>query len=361
MTDESPVYFADVRVKQLDADHSLPAKLTRVLDAANLKSMVKGKKVAIKMHLGGNVGFTTIHPVFVRKLVETIKKAGAKSVFVADGSAKGAELRGYTRKSVGARIVGLFSFPRTTRKVPMGFRTFDTAEISNTILNADVLIVLSHVKGHGACGFGGAGKNIAMGCTPGRTRSKMHALEGGITWHAENCTHCNKCIQECPNKANKFNDKGNYEIFYHNCTFCRHCVLTCPNKALTTEGSTFADFQKGMALVVKHVVEKFRPNIFFISLLTNIHIFCDCWGFSSASLVPDIGLLASRDIVAIERATLDMIKEENYIPAGLPEGKTLGNGNHLFEKIHGKDPYVMGQFMSEMGLGVNNYKIINID
>jgi len=192
----SEVLFTSVKYKQIEADQSLPKKFERLLQSSSLEKLVKGKKVCIKMHLGGNVGFTTIHPVFVRTLVQQIKKAGAKSVFVADGHKKGAELRGYTRKSVGTRLVGLFQFPWKVKKVPIGFKTFDEALLSTEVLNSDVFIVLSHVKGHGACGFGGASKNIAMGCTPGPTRSKMHALEGGIKWDKEKCTNCEKCIRE---------------------------------------------------------------------------------------------------------------------------------------------------------------------
>lgn len=353
----SDVYFTDVSVKGLEAEKTLPFKFTRLLEKTNLAQLVKGKKICIKMHFGGNVGFTTIHPVFVRFLVQFLKKSGAKSVFIADGSARGAELRGYTRKSLGASPKSLFTGPWSITKVPIGFKKLDEAELSKKVLKSDILIVLSHVKGHGDCGFGGAGKNIAMGCTPGHTRGKMHALEGGIEWDAAKCTHCNKCIQECPNKANKFNKDNKFEIFYHNCKFCRHCILACTNHALSTQGQTFADFQRGMALVIKNVLDGINNKAFYINFLTNITVFCDCWGFSTPSLVPDIGILASSDIVAIDRASLDMIKVENFLPIGLPDGRSLGEGKHLFEKIHGKDPYLITEFLSEMGKGNKDYTI----
>lgn len=355
------VLFATTKIKRLEADLTLPGKFRRMLEQINLQKLVKGKKVCIKMHLGGNLGYTTIHPLFVRLLVEAVKKAGARNVYVADGSAHDAELRGYTRKSMGTRLVSLYGFLKRTIKVPMGFKTFDVAEIAADVLHADVLIVLSHVKGHGDCGFGGAGKNIAMGCTPGRTRGKMHALEGGISWDATKCKHCNKCIDECPNKANKFDEKGVYSTFWHNCKYCRHCILACPEGALTTTGSTFADFQQAMALVVNHVLKHFGPRTLFINVLTNITIFCDCWGFSTPSLVPDIGILATTDLVAIDRASLDLIKTENLLPDGLPENRKLGEGKHLFEQIHGKDPYLMGDILAQMGVGVKEYTLKEIE
>ncbi|MHA1699331.1 MAG: DUF362 domain-containing protein, partial [Promethearchaeota archaeon] len=294
----SDVYFSSVRVEHLEADKTLPAKLMRMLDAIDLNRFVKGKKVCIKMHLGGNLGYTTIHPFFINKIVEKIKQAKPRSIIITDGYKSNWHIRGYTKKTLGAKLVPLFGPGKKTVKVPIGYKTFDEAEIAKLILDADVLFVLSHVKGHGDCGFGGAGKNIAMGCVPSSTRSKIHALEGGIEWDESKCTHCNKCIEECPNKANKFNDKNKYEIFWHNCKFCRHCVLICPQGALVTTGNTFRDFQEGMAHVVKKIHEHFgKENMLFLNFLLNITIFCDCWGFSTPSLVPDIGILASRDLV----------------------------------------------------------------
>jgi uncharacterized protein len=357
----SEVYFSSIKVEKLEADKTLPKKFERMLEQLDIRSLVSGKKVCVKMHLGGNVGYTTIHPLFVRTLVQQIKKAGCKSVFVCDGSKKGANLRGYTKKSVGTKIVGLFRRPGLVKKIPIGYKKLDEAEISKEVLNSDVLIVLSHLKGHGSCGFGGAGKNIAMGVVPGKTRGKIHSLEGGIDWDKDKCTKCEKCIQECPNKANKFNDKGDYEIFYHNCTYCRHCILACPQKSLTiSPDGTFENFSKGLALVVKETLKNFEKSALFINFLMNITIFCDCWGFSTPSLVPDLGIVASKDIVAVEKASLDMIKVENLNKIGLPDGKELTEGNHLFEKIHGKDPYLMGNYMKEMGLGSSEYKILDI-
>jgi hypothetical protein len=316
------------------------------------------------MHLGGikgeSSGYTTIHPYFVHLLVKKLKESGAKRVVVMDGYQGNWHVRGYTKKTIGAPLKALFPGKTITREI--GYKSFKDAEISKKILDSDVLLVFSHVKGHGDCGFGGAGKNIAMGCTPTETRGKMHALEGGIEWDESKCIHCNKCIEECPNKANKFNDEGKYEIFWHDCKYCRHCVLVCKEGAITTKGNTFADFQEGMARVVKLVLEHFGPDrVFFINYLRDITIFCDCWGFSTPSLVPEIGILGSRDLVAIDRASLDMIKEEDLLETGIPDDRELGEGNHLFEKLHGKDPYLMGEILEKLGVGLIEYNIKNVD
>ncbi|MDO9541907.1 MAG: DUF362 domain-containing protein [Kiritimatiellia bacterium] len=359
------VYFATVKVKSLERQMTLPAKFQRMLDRINLAQTVKGRRVCIKMHLGRALGYTTIHPLFVRILVDKVREAGAKRVFVADGDMTDCEMRGYTRESLGCAIVGLFRKDGPgVRTVPIGFRTFKNALISKEILDSEVMIVFSHVKGHGAAGFGGAGKNIAMGCIPSETRQEIHRLEGGIEWRRKKCLYCKKCLEACPNKANQFVRGGAYRIFFHHCTFCQHCIMACPAKALLLTSERFHDFQKGLALVAQRVIEHIgAERMLYLNQLMNITIVCDCWGFSMASLVPDIGILGSRDIVAIERASLDLInnKSRNINPDGLPEGRKLRPGKHLFQKIHGKDPYVMSDIMADMGLGQKKYRLEEIE
>jgi uncharacterized Fe-S center protein len=124
----------------------------------------------------------------------------------------------------------------------------------------------------------------------------------------------------------------------------------------------YVDFQRGMAVCTKTVLDTFAPqSVYFINLLTQITILCDCWGLTTPSLVPDIGIVASDDIVAAERATLDLIKVENLIPAGLPNGFELGESGHLFERIHGKDPFVQVRELEALGLGSQNYDVTVID
>ena len=119
-------------------------------------------------------------------------------------------------------------------------------------------------------------------------------------------------------------------MFWHACKYCRHCILTCPEHALSTEGSNFGDFREAMSMVIKHVLDHYgKDNVPFINVLKNT-FFCDCWGFSSPSLVPNLGILASKDLVAADRASLDMIKAGNLLSDGLPEDYSLGEGEHLF-------------------------------
>lgn len=357
------VLFAPMAYSRYDANQTLPAKFKRMLAKTGIAEMVKGKKTAIKMHIGDHLGYSTIPPVFVRILVDFIKEAGG-DCFITDHyiQIRHPENRGYTESALGAPVLdvcghlGKYFYPKE-----VNFNTLKNVDIGGLIHDADILIDFSHVKGHGTCGYGGACKNIAMGCVTDRTRRQIHALEGGIEWDAKKCTHCKKCIPACNHYANSFNDKNEYEINWHHCTYCQHCVKICPLGALTMTGSRYRDFQKGMAITTKTVLDTFAPqSVYYINVLTAITALCDCWGMTTPSLVPDIGIMASSDIVAIERASLDAIKIEDLIPVGVPKGMELGTEGHLFERLHAKNPYVQLDALQEQGLGTQEYELVTI-
>ena len=362
----SNLLFAQYAARNLEPANSIGAKWTRLLDALDLAPAVNGKRTCIKMHLGGGSGFTTIHPFFTRKLVEKVKAAGAKTVFITDspGAVLHAVERGYTAETVGCPLVPLSGQSDTffqTRPIQPAFGAFREVEIGGEVLVAEALIDFSHIKGHGACGFGGASKNLSMGCVTQRSRRALHALEGGLEWNATRCTRCKKCELNCPNEAISF-EQDRFEVFYHNCKYCQHCVLICPEKALTMLGGKYRDFQRGLALTTKAVLDNFpAANRVYINMLMNVAIFCDCWGMSTASLVPDIGILAGRDIASIEQASLDLVKTKNLIAGALPPGWKLGKRGHLFERVHGKDPHAVVEFLEELGLGERKYSLQEIE
>ena len=355
----SKVLFAPMAYSKYEAAQTLPEKFSRLLKKTGLGEKVKGKSVAIKMHVGGGVNYSTIPPVFVKKLVKFVQDNG-DDCFITDHGVqhRHPEDRGYTEFSLGCPILddcGHLNKYFYTKKVE--FKTFRHVDVAGLIHDADFMIDFSHVKGHGACGFGGACKNIAMGCVTDRTRTEIHALEGGLIWDKEKCIHCNDCIESCNHNANSFkNDE--YSVFYHHCTNCQHCVKVCPTGAITLDDNNYEDFQTGMALCTKTVVDTFDPeNVYYINVLTSITALCDCWGLTTPSLVPDIGIMASEDIVSIEAASMDAIKMEDLIPVGIPEGYELTGHGHLFEQLHGKNPYTQLDKLMEQGLGEKDYEV----
>jgi len=124
----------------------------------------------------------------------------------------------------------------------------------------------------------------------------------------------------------------------------------------------YEDFQTGMALCTQKVVESFEPGrVLYINALLNITALCDCWGLTTPALVPDIGIMASTDIVAIERACLDAIQVEHLIPAGIPQGFELKSNGHLFERLHGKNPFIQLHELEKLNLGTQSYQLEQVN
>lgn len=360
--ESSALLFASAKPSSMDREETLPSRFLRLLERLDVQKSVKNRVVAVKMHVGGGVGYSTVHPLFVRLLVEHLKRGSPSRIFITDASVEGADMRGYCRQTVGAPL--LPAIGKDGRDVSRRYLRWDkikSVEIGNPVLNADVLINLSHVKAHGDCGFGGACKNLAMGCVPPGTRMKMHSLEGSLTWNRKKCIRCDRCLRECPTKANRFDEDGEYRIFWHNCRMCQHCVLACPESAISIMRPEFDLMQEGLARVAQAVLNNFGSgSVFHINFLTFITIFCDCWGLTTPALVPDIGIIAGRDIVAVDQASLDAVKTSDLIPGSLTPPYRLGKGRHLFEKIHGKDPYAQVRSMEQLGMGSTKYALTEI-
>jgi len=358
----SKILFASVEFERYDAEQTLPKRFERLLDQAGIAEKVKSKTVAVKMHVGRGIGYTTVHPLFIKILADKLKGWGARA-FITDQEVGDARPRGYTEEYLGCPILDVCGW--TNKYVyykDVDFKTFKHVDIGGYIYDADFMIDLSHVKGHGACGYGGACKNIAMGCVTDRTRQQLHGLEGGLVWDESLCNLCKQCISSCNHNANSFTDDEKYSIFYHHCTYCQHCVKVCPTQAIKLDDNQYKDFQTGMAICTKTVLETFEPgNVYYINFLTDITALCDCWGLTTPSLVPDIGVMASSDIVAIERASIDAIKVENLLQSGVPKNHKLSGNGHLFEQLHSKSPFVQLEELERFGLGTQEYEIVSVD
>ncbi len=361
----SEVRFASAKMKALKGDASLPAKFKRMLAGFPMNDMFDGKIVAIKMHLGGHFGYSTIPPLFVKMLVTAVREAGGRP-FVTDGSSAipTAKDRGYTEEVLGCPIVPAAGLRNKYFKtVPINYETLTDVQMCGEIVGADAMIVFSHGKGHGQCGWGGAIKNIAMGNVTNKSRGDIHALGNTeFEWDSEACTRCYLCRDNCPTGAVSFKE-DRLDIFSHHCRYCMHCVTSCPAEALKINETSMRPFQNGMARVTKACLDLFEPGrVLYINYIMNVTPFCDCWGFTSPSIVPDVGIVSGTDIVSVEQASIDMIKTEDFIAGSLPHPLEVRDvDGHLFQKIHGKDPYLQVEEAEKVGLGERAYEIVGVE
>src|SRR5512139_2718967 len=186
----SKVYYGSPRQARLEAKETLPAKLDLILEQLHLRDRVKDESVAIKMHTGNNIVYSTVHPVFVRKVVQAIKDGGGKP-FVADVSwdTRDPETRGYSHDVIGCEVypaAGPDEKYFYTHHRP--YKNINDWHVAGMIEDATFLVDLAHVKGHPSCSFGAAFKNLALGCMTGKTRGAMHdTMQFDPYWFPELC------------------------------------------------------------------------------------------------------------------------------------------------------------------------------
>ena len=368
----SKVYFGSPKQSRLDARETLPVKLDVILDKLAIRDRVKGETVAIKMHLGGNVGYSTVHPVFVRRVVQAVKDGGGKP-FVVDlnWAEESAKERGYTAETVGCPIypaggVGEQYYYAHTHP----YKNLTEWRVGGAIQDASFLIGLAHIKGHPSCGFGGAFKNLALGCMMSPTRSAMHdSCHYDPYWFSEKCPDeatRQAIIASCPHGAivqDKSNPDG-LHLHIENCNQCGRCLQVAPRGSWKIDAANFYAFQQALAISVSISMSTFAPGkTSFISLATQQTPVCDCFGFTGLPVLPDAGIFGSDDIVAIDQAALDVIAQSRLIEENLPSSMEVHcREGHPYRQLHGplKDPYLVVEYGAQLGLGSREYELIDI-
>jgi uncharacterized Fe-S center protein len=370
---KSNVYFGSAKQSRLDAKETLPAKLDLILEKLNLKERVKGESVAIKMHTGNNLGYSTIHPVFIRKVVRSIKEGGGKP-FVVDVSwdAEGSEERGYSTEVLGCPVypsAGPTNKYFYTHK-ENSYKGINSWQVSGVIQDASFMVNFAHIKGHPSCGFGGVFKNIALGCMAGETRGAIHdCMHYDQYWFPDKCpdNETREIIKKvCPFEAIA-TDKEHPELLHlhmEQCNQCLRCIQVAPSDSLRIDPTNFHSFQEACAIAVKIVLSTFdSTKVIHLSLATFMTPVCDCFGFTTMPILPDVGIFGSDDIVAIEKASLDQIGKTSLIDENIPLSMEVHTRQgHPFRWLHGplKDPYKVIEFGEQLGLGNQDYDLIDV-
>jgi uncharacterized protein len=304
-----------------------------------------GKRVAIKVHFGEKGCITYISPALVKKVYERIKSLGKEATLVeCNVLYKGSRTNRADHLKT-ARDHG-FDLPMDILDGEFGkdFVEINGCKIGKGIEKYDSLLVLSHFKGHSHAGFGGALKNLGMGLGSRAGKLDMHsAIRPSVT--REKCVGCGVCVKNCNAEA-IFLEVGKAKIDQEKCEGCAMCISVCENKAVAVPwgGGTPERLQKKIAEYAGAISSRF-PGVIFINVLQNITPQCDCMGTAQKPMMKDVGIVFSDDIVAIDRASLDLANK-------------LSNGQ--FAKINSIDKDKQIQSAAGLKLGSVDYEMVEI-
>ncbi len=370
MKTKSRVYFTDLRTR---SGSNLYQKLGLLFDRAGFAGIVQKKDLtSIKLHFGERGGSGFIRPIFIRPIVEKVKEAGGKPFLVDTntlyaGSRSNsydhlflAEEHGFTSAVTGAPLlIGDGLRGQSFQEVEIEGKHLKVAYIAADIAHCDSLIGVAHFKLHLGAGFGGAIKNIGMGCASIAGKLAQHSnLRPRIK--AKLCTGCQRCLSYCLPEAIEMVE-GKAFIVEERCTGCGECIPVCPTQAVKVRWDVAApDLQERMVEYLWAVVKGKEGRMGYFNFLLNITPDCDCFDRSDAPLVPDIGILASRDPVAVDQASVDLL---NGSPGLESSALTCSHrpGEDKIKDIYPEIDYrIQLAYGEKMGLGKRGYKLVRV-
>jgi uncharacterized Fe-S center protein len=364
----SKVYFVDMRSS---TDGGVLDKLAVCMNKAGIHRIAdESDLLAVKLHFGEKGSTASLGPAYVRTALDVMRDRGCfpfltdtNTLYVGSRSDSVRHLRtavehGFTYGSMGVPTIiadglkgGNYEIVRISGK------HFDEVKVASDIARADALLVLTHVKGHELTGVGGSLKNLGMGCGSRAGKLAMHS--DVRPYVSDRCIGCSKCVSWCPVGAISVAGKK-ASIATGTCIGCAECIVVCPVKAIRIEWDISGTLvQEKIVEYAAGVVKTKQKKVSYVNFIMDVSPQCDCYPFSDASIVPDVGILASHDPVAIDQASVDLINKQ----PGL-EGTALAARRRGSDKFRGLYPdvdwRVQLKHAEAMGLGTRRYKIIRL-
>ena len=366
--EKSKVYFSDLRTDEI----STLDKLKRLMKASGLEQIdFQGKYVAVKIHFGEPGNMAYLRPNWARVVCDYIKELGGKP-FLTDcntlyvgGRANAldhldsAMRNGYTPLQTGVQCIIADGLKGTDYDlVPIrGGKYLRAAKIGRAIMDADIIVSLSHAKGHVSAGFGGALKNLGMGSGSRAGKMDMHSSGKPVVNQAR-CIGCGKCIKNCAHGAPRI-ENGKCTILKAKCTGCGRCVGVCPVEAIHAEFDTANDVLNCKIAEYAKAVCDGRPN-FHIALAVDVSPECDCHAYNDVPIVPNVGMFASFDPVALDAACADAINAQPANPGSL----IADDHDHTHDHFSAMPPDTNWRAAVEhgeaIGLGSAEYELVKI-
>lgn len=323
---DSKVYFTSLRTRM---GEGLPTKLQRLIKRAGIETIdFTDKYAAIKIHFGEPGNLAYLRPNYAKAVADVIKELGGKP-FLTDcntlyvGGRKNAldhiesaYVNGYSPFSTGCHILiadGLKGTDEALVPVEGGVYVKE-AKIGRAIMDADIFISLNHFKGHEAAGFGGALKNTGMGCGSRAGKMEMHSA-GKPHVDPDLCIGCKMCTHICAHGGTVLEGKK-MTIDHSKCVGCGRCIGVCPKDAILAASDESNDVLNYKIAEYSKAVLDGRPH-FHISLVIDVSPYCDCHAENDAAVVPDVGMFASFDPVALDMACADAVNRQPIIADSL--------------------------------------------
>ena len=372
--EKSKVYFTDFRTH---VGVSLTEKLQRLIKKAGITDIdMDGKFVAIKMHFGELGNLSYLRPNYAKAVADVVKECGGKP-FLTDcntlypGSRKNAlehldcaNINGFNTITTGCQIIigdGLRGTDDITVPVRNG-EYCKEAYIGRAVMDADIFISLTHFKGHESTGFGGAIKNIGMGCGSRAGKMQQHNSGKPIV-HDDLCRGCRRCAKECGSDAITY-ENGKAVINQDICKGCGRCIGACVFDAVENQNWNANEILGRKMAEYSQAVCDGRPT-FHISLVRDISPNCDCHGENDAPILPDVGIFASFDPVALDQACVDACLHATPMPnSQLSDNLADPHWHHHHDNFLDSNPNVRWketlEHAEKIGLGTREYELIQM-
>lgn len=372
--EKSKVYFTDFRTR---VGVSLTEKLQRLIKKAGITDIdMDGKFVAIKMHFGELGNLSYLRPNYAKAVADVVKECGGKP-FLTDcntlypGSRKNAlehldcaNINGFNTITTGCQIIigdGLRGTDDITVPVRNG-EYCKEAYIGRAVMDADIFISLTHFKGHESTGFGGAIKNIGMGCGSRAGKMQQHNSGKPIV-HDDLCRGCRRCAKECGSDAITY-ENGKAVINQDICKGCGRCIGACVFDAIENQNWNANEILGRKMAEYSQAVCDGRPT-FHISLVRDISPNCDCHGENDAPILPDVGIFASFDPVALDQACVDAYLHATPMPnSQLSDNLADPHWHHHHDNFLDSNPNVRWketlEHAEKIGLGTREYELIQM-